>query len=248
MSCQNLKNLTLERCQVFEPQDFDGFTINNSQLLSLTLTKVEWNNVYFVYVDTPQLKNLIFVDTPQPENRFSRKLAISARDLTFLRIKASYFPNLSLYGGFPSLEKVDLCISYPQKKNVHRIFQCLHSVKSLALSLEIVELLSTSDQLISHQPSPFPSLKSLKIYPSSTNKGLKTLRSCELKNYRLKTSLEILKTQPDEEQEAMKIKLSAQVTNYLRGTSLNATFTLISHEEAKAIKITTVAYRLMAAL
>jgi hypothetical protein len=51
-----------------------------------------------------------------------------------------------------------------------------------------------------------------------------------------------------EEQEAMKIKLSAEVTNYLLGSSSNATFTMVSHEEARAIKITTVAYRLMAAL
>ncbi|GJY77247.1 hypothetical protein Tco_0482363 [Tanacetum coccineum] len=126
------------------------------------------------------------------------------------RTEESYLSDVQ---GFPSLEKVDLCISYPQKTNVHRIFQRLHSVKSLALSLEIVELLSTSE-----------------------------------KNYRLKTSLEILKTQPDEEQETMKIKLSAQVTNYLLGTSSNATFTMISHDEARTIKITTVAYRLMAAL
>ncbi|GJX90902.1 F-box domain containing protein [Tanacetum coccineum] len=145
--CHNLKNITLEECQVFEPEDADGF---------------------------------------------SDGFSIS-----------SYFPKLSL-DGFPSLEKVDLCISSPQKTNVHRIFdlfQRLHNVKSLALSLEIVELLSTSEEVISHQPSLFPSLKSLKIYPS---KGFKD--------------------------------------------SSNATFTMVSHEEARAIKITTLAYCLMAAL
>ncbi|GJY93254.1 zinc finger, CCHC-type containing protein [Tanacetum coccineum] len=202
------------------------------------------------------------LDLPLPNNELSvlrileyafshnlQQLSISSGryiELSPSELSSSYFPKLSLDGGFPSLEKVDLDISYPQKTNVHRIFQRLHSVKSLALSLEIFELLSTSEQVISHQPSPFPSLKSLKIYPSS--KGLKTLCSRELKNYRLKTSLEIFRTQPDEKQEAMKIKLSAQVTNYLLGTSLNATFTMISHEEARAIKVTTVAYRLMAAL
>nr|GEW23120.1 probable sulfate transporter 3.4 [Tanacetum cinerariifolium] len=46
----------------------------------------------------------------------------------------------------------------------------------------------------------------------------------------------------------MKIKLSAEVTNYLLGSSSNATFTMVSHEKARAIKITTTAYRLMAAL
>ena len=262
--CQNLENLTLEGCEVYESEYDDddyptftkAFTIINSQLRSLTLKKVEWN-VDFVHVDTPQLKNLIFVDTPQREDfysgrrrirEFSRELTISARDLTYLRIKGSYFPKLSL-DGCRSLEKVDLCISSPQKTNVHRIsdvFQRLHSVKSLALSLEIVELLSTSEEVISHQPSPFPSLKSLKIYPSQ---GLKTLDVYSLTTRQLlKSSLKIFQTQPDVEQEAMKIKLSAEVTNYLLGSSSNATFTMVSHEEARAIKITKVAYRLMAAL
>ncbi|PWA85875.1 F-box domain, Leucine-rich repeat domain, L domain-like protein [Artemisia annua] len=248
--CQNLKNLTLEGCEMYVHEYDDdgyptfskGFTIINSQLRSLTLKKVEWN-VGVVYVDTPQLKSLILLD----KRKFSGKLTISARDLTYLRIKGTNFPKLSL-DGCPSLEKVDLCISYPKKKNVHRIsdvFQCLHSVKSLALSLEIVELLSTSEEVISHQPSPFPSLQSLKIYPLQ---GLKTLDVPSLTTCQLKSSLKIFQTQPDVEQEAMKIKLSAEVTNYLLGSSSNVTFTMVSHEEARAIKITKVAYRLMAAL
>ena len=216
--CQNLKNLTLEECEVLE--NSDDFTIINSQLRSLTLKKVEWK-VDFVYVDTPQLKNLIFVDTREVFysgrrriSEFSGELTISARDLTYLRIKGTNFPKLSL-DGCPSLEKVDLCISSPQKTNVHRIsdvFQRLHSVKSLALSLEIVELLSTSEEVISHQPSPFPSLKSLKIYPLQEQ--------------------EAPDEDEDEEQEEMEIKLSAEVTNYLLGSSSNATFTMVSHEEA----------------
>ncbi|GJY59262.1 hypothetical protein Tco_0459154 [Tanacetum coccineum] len=177
----------------------------------------------FVYVDSPHLKNLIFVDTPQREvpsyieriSKFSGELTIYARDLTYLRIKGSYFPKLSL-DGFPSLEKLGDCRA------------------SFYLG-----------RTISHQPSSFLSLKSLKIYPS---KGLKTLHLWDLKTYRLKSSLEILKTQTDEEQEAMKIKLSAEVTNYLLGSSSNATFTMVSYEEARAIKITIVAYRLMVAL
>ncbi|GJZ68056.1 hypothetical protein Tco_0631296 [Tanacetum coccineum] len=168
-------------------------------------------------------------------NALSGELTISACDLTYLRIKGSYFPKLSV-DGFRSLEKVDLCVSSPQKTNVHKIhdmFQRLHSVKYFALSLEIVELLSASKEDISHQTSPFPSLKTLKIYPL---KGLKTLTS------------NMFPTQLDQEQEAMKIKLSAEVTNYLLESSSNATFTMVSHEEAKAIKITKAAYRLMAAL
>ncbi|PWA47220.1 F-box domain, Leucine-rich repeat domain, L domain-like protein [Artemisia annua] len=252
--CQNLKNLTLERCEVFERKSCNGFSIINSRLLNLTLKKVEWY-VDFVLVDTPQLKNLIFVDPTQREDSYSFKkrsirdilggLTISARELTYLRIKGSYFPKLSLDG---SLEKVDLCISSPLKTDVHKIcdlFQHLHSVKSLALSLEIVELLSNSEEVISHQPSPFASLKSLKIYPL---KGLKTFPLQCLRMYPLKSSLEMFPNQLDQEQEAMKTKLSAEVTNYLLDSSSNTTFTMVSHEGARAIKITKEAHRLMADL
>ncbi|PWA91732.1 hypothetical protein CTI12_AA087560 [Artemisia annua] len=145
-------------------------------------------------------------------------------------------------------ENVDLCLSSPQKTNVHRIpdlFQHLHSVKSLALILEISELLFTSEEVVSHQPSPFPSLKSLKIYPLQ---GLKTWPLWRLMTCQLKSSLEIFQTQLDEEQEAMEIKLSAEVTNYFIGSSSNATFTMVSHEEARAIKITNAAHHLMADL
>ncbi|PWA62785.1 phloem protein 2-like protein [Artemisia annua] len=218
--CHNLKNLTLERCYVsecgdsggFTPCSSDGFTIINSRLLSLMLKKVDWC-AGFVLVDTPELKNFIFVDTPPGKyynggatNELLGGLTISARDLTYLHIKGFHFPKLSL-DGIQSVEKVDLRISSPQKTNVHRIrdlFQHLHSVKSLALSLEIAELLSTSEEVVSHQPSPFPSLKSLKIYPLQ---GLK-----------------------------------------ITWPSSNATFTMVSHEEARATKITKAAHRLMADL
>ncbi|PWA33907.1 F-box domain, Leucine-rich repeat domain, L domain-like protein [Artemisia annua] len=184
-------------------------------LANLTLKKVKWC-AGFVLVDTPELKNFIFVDTPPGEeweyynggdtNELLGGLTISARDLTYLSIKGFHFPKLSL-DGIQSVEKVDLCISSPQKTNVHRIrdlFQHLHSVKSLALSLEIAELLSTSEEVVSHQSSPFPSLKSLKIYPL---RGLK-----------------------------------------ITWPSSNATFTMVSHEEARATKITKAAHCLMADL
>nr|GEU47431.1 hypothetical protein [Tanacetum cinerariifolium] len=176
------------------------------------------------------------------------ELTISAPSLTYLCIKGSDFPNLSL-DEFCSLDKVDLCISSPQKTDVHKIrdlFQRLHSVKSLALSLEIVELLSTSKEVISHQLSLFTSLKSFKIYPLQ---GLKAWKSeYYIERYPLKSILDMFQTQLDHEQEAMTIKLCAEVTNYFLGSSSNATFTMVSHEEAKAIKITTVAYRTMTVL
>ncbi|PWA39098.1 F-box domain, Leucine-rich repeat domain, L domain-like protein [Artemisia annua] len=221
--CQNLKNLTLDRCEVLEEREScNGFSIINSRFVNLTLKKVEWY-VKSVLLDTPQLKNLIIVDTPhQPREicveyvsigELPGELTISACDLNYLLLKGSYFPKLSL-DGIHSLEKVDLSISSPHSKtDVHKIcevLQRLHSVKSLALSLEIVELLSSSVEVISHQPSPFASLKSLKIYPLK--------------------SLEVYPVQLDHEQAATEINLSTEVKRYLLDGSPNATFTVASHE------------------
>ncbi|PWA77857.1 F-box domain, Leucine-rich repeat domain, L domain-like protein [Artemisia annua] len=259
-TCHNLKNLTLERCEVFERESCNGFSIINSRLLNLTLKKVEWH-VEFLLVDTPQLKNLIFVDTPQWEHSYilnqrsirdmSGGLTISARELTYLRIKGSFFFKLS-FEGF--VEKVDLCISSPHRTDVHKIcdlFQCLHSVKSLALSWEIVELLSASVEVISHQPSPFASLKSLKVYPSKSIKkySFRILEDCLLKSLEIDPTGQLDQLyQLKQEQAAMEINLSTEVKNYLLDGSPNATFTVVSHEETRAIKVTKGTQRLMSEL
>nr|GEX19552.1 hypothetical protein [Tanacetum cinerariifolium] len=169
--CQNVKNLTSHDCTMFGCDSSDGYTIINSRLLSLTLKEVEWN-VDFIHVETPQLKNLIIVDTPQ------------------WRQDEYYYPMSISF-----LSRVDLSISSPQKTHVQIIrdmFQLLHSVKALSLSLEIVELLSTLEEVISHQPSPFPSLKSLEIYPLE---GLRTLDLLSLRRYPLENSLQMFPTQ-----------------------------------------------------
>ncbi|GJX92003.1 hypothetical protein Tco_0345329 [Tanacetum coccineum] len=251
---QNVKNLTLDDCTVFGRSD--GFTIISSRLLSLTLKRVEWY-VDFIHVETPQLKNLIIMDTPQWRQdeyyyytvsiSLLSRVTISAPDLTYLHIKGAYFPMLSL-DEFRCLEKVDLSISSPQRTYVHKIgdlFQRIHSVKALSLGMEIVELLSTSEEVISHQPSPFLCLKSLKIYPLE---GLKTLDLLSLRFSPLESSLQMFPTQLGQEQEAMKIKFSSEVAYYLLDSSSNATFTMVSYEEVRAIKITKVAHRLMADL
>nr|GEZ47719.1 F-box domain, leucine-rich repeat domain, L domain-like protein [Tanacetum cinerariifolium] len=124
--------------------------IISTRLLDLKLKKLDWY-VEFVLVDTPQLKNLICVDTHPGKYisgsicELSGGLILSARDLTYLHIKGSCSPKISLDG---FVEKVDLCISSPQKTYVHKIckqLQRLHSHKSLALSLEIVEDAATWD-------------------------------------------------------------------------------------------------------
>ncbi|GKE48561.1 F-box domain containing protein [Tanacetum coccineum] len=133
----NLKNLTINKCIVHEHES-NGFNIINSRLLNLTLEDVKWN-VGFVLVDTPQLKNLVFVDTKYSGSisDLSGELTISAPDLVYLLVKGSYCPKLSL-DGFNSLEKADIRISSPLKTDVPRIYyllQHLHCVKFLALSL-----------------------------------------------------------------------------------------------------------------
>ncbi|PWA70754.1 F-box domain, Leucine-rich repeat domain, L domain-like protein [Artemisia annua] len=245
---KSLKHLTMIRTSFdrsHSPWDLPALT-------TVHLKKVELSNWTSILAMCHNLKNLT-LERCQAFNEDGRTtvsvhcLTISARDLTYLRIKGPYFPKLSL-DGFRSLEKVDFCISSPETKNAHKIFdlfQRLHSVKSLALSLEIIELHSNSEEVISHQPSPFPSLKSLKIYPLE---GLKTLALDRLRTYPLTSILDLFPSQLDQEQEAMKIILSAEAIKYLLDSCSNATFTMVSHEEARAIKLTKVAHRFMAAL
>lgn len=113
------------------------FNIYHSLLLNLTLERI----CAHVYVEAPQLKTLT--------------VSIS-----------SAYCSLKFSGDVLSLEKVDMCIT--NVSHVYEIvgfFKQFHSVKILTLNLEIVELLSSSIKLISHQPSPFANLESLEIYP-----------------------------------------------------------------------------------
>ena len=71
-----------------------------------------------------------------------------------------------------------------------------------------LQLLSSSVEVISHQPSPFASLKSLKIYP----------------------------TQLEHENAAMTVQLSTEVKNYLLDGSSNATVTMVSREVFTPVK------------
>ncbi|GJR17035.1 F-box domain containing protein [Tanacetum coccineum] len=119
----------------------------------------------------------------------SKKFLISAPDLAYLLLDGHDHVNFS-GDDFNSLEKVDICIDHPSKKEPHKLvglLQRLHSVKSLTLNLEILEILSASAELMSHQPSPFANLESLKIYPKRFRIGLKEKVDifAEVKNYLL---------------------------------------------------------------
>ncbi|MFS7947734.1 hypothetical protein Hanom_Chr06g00551711 [Helianthus anomalus] len=68
-------------------------------------------------------------------------------------------------------------VDTPQLKNL-----TLQSVKFLTLNLEFIQLLSSYVELISHHPSPFSNLKSLKIYPIDVTR-LKVTVPKEVQNY-----------------------------------------------------------------
>ncbi|KAJ0685760.1 putative F-box domain, leucine-rich repeat domain superfamily, F-box-like domain superfamily [Helianthus annuus] len=148
-----------------------------------------------VNVVTPQLKNLII-------KGWRGLHLISAPNLSSLHYKGSY-DSLQLSTDLLHLERVDVCLSDPSNKT----------------------LLSLSVELISHQPSPFANLKSLKVYPNNVN-------------------LEAEKqTQPE-------VTMSTEVKNYLLDSSPapGATFTIVSHEEVRTARNVTSARNLMSEL
>ncbi|GKC96227.1 hypothetical protein Tco_1161669 [Tanacetum coccineum] len=173
----NLKNLTLTSCGIVGSNNIE-FNIFHSQLSNLTLEEVYWNpRLLSLSVVAPQLKNPII-------RRFANTstglgIMISAPDLAYLLLQCYDFINFSA-DGFHSLEKADISITMPYKKdpqNIVGLFQLLRSH------------LSSSVEIISHQHSPFANLKSIKIYPLLVDKWKlprETLTmSTEVKNYLL---------------------------------------------------------------
>ncbi|GKB35046.1 F-box domain containing protein [Tanacetum coccineum] len=93
--------------------------------------------------------------------------------------------------------------------------------KFLTLNLEILEHLSSSVEIVSHQPSPFANLKSLEIYPSLVEK------------WQLSPKM---------------VNVSTEVKNYLLDGSPGATFTMVSREDIVADRNATHAKERMARL
>ncbi|PWA81049.1 F-box domain, Leucine-rich repeat domain, L domain-like protein [Artemisia annua] len=158
-NCPNLKNLTLNRCGTkIHLSEESHLNICLSKLSNLTLEHVSCN---VVNVEAPQLKNLIMRG----------------------------YSSVNLSADVLSLEKVDLTISSPHNAQaIVDLLQQFRSVKFLTLNLEIVECLSKSVELISHQPSPFANLKSLKIYPAMKTLHGKENVSTLVENYFLDSS------------------------------------------------------------
>ncbi|MFS7888402.1 hypothetical protein Hanom_Chr00s000001g01594611 [Helianthus anomalus] len=67
--------------------------------------------------------------------------------------------------GFPGLKKAILFLQSTDASIAISLLQQLYHVKYLSLSMEIIECLNSSVELISHQPFPLANLKSLKILP-----------------------------------------------------------------------------------
>ncbi|KAM0059691.1 putative F-box domain, leucine-rich repeat domain superfamily, F-box-like domain superfamily [Helianthus debilis subsp. tardiflorus] len=202
--CANLKSLTLKGCYIY---GITGIRIRLPLLSNLTLESVGGNVEVFGIV-APQLKNLTIRGSFVRDHEY----LISAPDLVFLLY--SGYDHLKLYtNGFLSLEKADICVSSPKDAHqVLRLLQHLHRVKSLTLNLEIVELLSSSVELMSHKPSPFVNLKSLKIHPAR-----------------------------EEVPEHDSVKMYAEVKSYLLDGSSGATFTMVTREEIRATRNTKLA-------
>ncbi|XP_076911979.1 F-box/FBD/LRR-repeat protein At5g56420-like [Bidens hawaiensis] len=154
--CANLKNLTLKN---FTTMGSDGFNISHPLLSNLTLGN-DHDSVKVVKVVAPHLGNLT-IEFCHAEH------VIFAPHLASLLYGGSR-PLLLSTDGFCSLEKADICVSYPRDADAHQIVNLLlqlYNVHFLTLNLEIVELLSSSVGLELHQPSPFVNLKRLHIYP-----------------------------------------------------------------------------------
>ncbi|KAJ0824569.1 putative F-box domain-containing protein [Helianthus annuus] len=209
--CANLKSLTLKGCYIY---GITGIRIRLPLLSNLTLESVGGDVEVFGIV-APQLKNLTIRGSFVHDHEY----LISAPDLVFLLY--SGYDHLQLYtNGFLSLEKADICVSSPKDAHqVLRLLQHLHRVKSLTLNLEIVELLSSSVELMSHEPSPFVNLKSLKIHPAR-----------------------------EEVPEHDSVKMSAEVKSYLLDGSSGATFTMVTREEIRAARNTKLAQNRITAL
>ncbi|GJW89840.1 F-box domain containing protein [Tanacetum coccineum] len=198
--CTNIKNLTLESCKTL---GYTGFSFSHPLLSNLTLVEAD-GRLNAVEVIAPQLKSLTIKHWSSRISYF-----VTAPHLESL-VYDGHHPLFIFSNGFGSLEKVDLRVSCRDLKDAPKMFsllQHLHSVKFLRLNLEIVELLSSSAELVFNQPSPFSNLKSLKIYPKDVDSKERTQK---------------------------KANMSVEVKNYLLDGSPSATFTMVSREEVVA--------------
>ncbi|KAK9075994.1 hypothetical protein SSX86_004324 [Deinandra increscens subsp. villosa] len=181
--CPNLENLTLNQCKMM---GLEVLRISHPRLSNLTLDN-GYTDLESVNVVTPQLKHLTILG-------FSGTYLISAPELASFFIRGYSHYTFST-DGFRYLEKAQLSLRIICRSHVPKILsllQKLHNVKHLSLCMEIIKFLNLSMRVISHQPSPFGNLKSVKIFPkyscSWTQEYTKVIVSPEVKNYLLNSS------------------------------------------------------------
>ncbi|KAM0000595.1 putative F-box domain, leucine-rich repeat domain superfamily, F-box-like domain superfamily [Helianthus debilis subsp. tardiflorus] len=206
--CPNLENLTLLACKV---TGSDVSTICHPRLSNLTLEKRD-AGTRTINVVTPQLKNLIVLN-------YNGVLRVSAPELASLLVRGPCPLEFST-DGFPCLEKalldfdsVHLSSAYDNSRNLSNsyastiisLLQEFHCVKLLSLSMEIIELLNSYVELISHQPSPLANLETLRLLPKSYDLWqTRFFVSTEVKSYLLSRSPKATLTEvPREERNAV---------------------------------------------
>ncbi|GKA51006.1 hypothetical protein Tco_0744202, partial [Tanacetum coccineum] len=158
-------------------------SISHLQLSNLTLENW-YRTSKAVNVVAPQLKNLSI-------RNCGGEHKVSAPNLTSL-VYINFSFKLNVVDNLCLLEKVVLSVQNPSEAVAHKLVGLLHkfnNVKYLELSLEIIELLSATVNLLLHQPSPFVNLTRLRILPMIfEEEGCMNVMSTEVKNYLLDSS------------------------------------------------------------
>ncbi|KAJ0724789.1 putative F-box domain, leucine-rich repeat domain superfamily, F-box-like domain superfamily [Helianthus annuus] len=189
-NCANLENLTLNCCRMMGS---NAFKISHPRLCNLTVNQGQGHLVSNTLdVAAPQLKNLTITE-------FGGSYRISAPELASLLFRG-FAPFMFSTDALNLLEKAQLSLyslnglDSPDAPSIISLLQKLHNVEDFSLSVEIIELLNSAVELISHQAPPFANLKSLKILPRINcgwkHQHVQVIMSTEVKSYLLDSSLE----------------------------------------------------------
>ncbi|MFS8030191.1 putative leucine-rich repeat domain superfamily [Helianthus anomalus] len=177
--CANLKNLTLKNCNMMG-LGTSTLSICLPGLSNLTFED-GWKDINVV---TPQLKNLTI-------KHWRGILLISAPNLSSLHYK-----DLRYIKCFYGNEDGDYDDPFQFSTDLlywrRRTYVSIVPLKIRLLLIKLF-LLTSSVQLISHQPSLFTNLKSLKIYPVDVTQSKVTM-SDDVKNYLLDNSPDVILT------------------------------------------------------
>ncbi|XP_022025526.1 putative F-box/FBD/LRR-repeat protein At4g13965 [Helianthus annuus] len=215
-NCANLKNLTLKGCRIMDGSEY--LNICHHGLSNLTLE----NGLGGVNVVTPQLKNLTIRNWPGIH-------LISAPNLASLHYKDDdYGRLLKVSTDLLHLQKADICIlqhsgSLQSLFSGLRLQPYIHNIVFLLQQLRSVKFLTLNLELVKLLSS---SVELISDQPSPF------------------TDLKSLKIYPADIT-IPEVTLSTEVKNFLLDSSQGATFTLVSHEEVRAVRNVASAENLM---